>query len=155
VADIELLNQRDRNFSPDLDHPGYQARFFEAEAFVEAYGEGDRFLGIGRFERSQVGVLQRQSQLVASARVEVDAEYHQQIVEFRAVDYAEAVKLVNAGNRTLVFELGEPGVGDIEFFVLLVLRNRTAELFHLTRSNTQSIAEFPELIACTHLLRHQ
>src|ERR1700690_2982027 len=121
MADIEFLNQRDGNFSPHFDHSGDEACLVEAETSVESNGEGDRLFGIRGFERSQVSIGGGQGQLITGAGIQVYAKNTEQVVEFHAVNHAHAEEFVDAGDRTGVFKLSEPGVGDVILLVLAVL----------------------------------
>ena len=97
MADIQLLNQRNGNFSPDFDHSRNQAGCLEAEALVKAHWKGNRFCGVRSFKGSKMSILQGQSQLITGGGAQIYAEYRKQIVEFRTIDDAETVELVNAG----------------------------------------------------------
>ena len=125
MADVEALDERDGHFSPDFDHAREQIGFLDAETAIEAHGESDHFIGIGSFHRDEMGILKRHIDLVAQGIFEVDIEEAEKVGKFGAVDDAEAEKFVDAGDRVFIFELSEPGVGNIEL-VIAAIRGDTA-----------------------------
>jgi len=88
-----------------------------------------------------VRVLQWQGQLVPGAGVQINAKNKEKVVKFGAVNYAKAIKLVDTGNGVLVLELGQPSVGNVEFFVLLALGDSPAEFFYFSCSYAEAIAK--------------
>ncbi|HTS10547.1 MAG TPA: hypothetical protein VMH00_00380 [Candidatus Limnocylindrales bacterium] len=143
VADIQLLDEGDRDLTPNLDHAGDQARPVQAEILVEANWESDRPGRIRSIKRRKMSVLERKRRLVAGAGVQADPENLQKVDEPGSIYDAEAKELVNARNGVLVLQLGEPGVRDVVLFVAKIVGDLTAEFLNLAGSYTQSIAELP------------
>src|SRR5208282_2348343 len=57
VAYVELLNQGNGHFAPDLDHPRDEAGLVETEALIEAYWETDRLFRVEGLKGCKVRML--------------------------------------------------------------------------------------------------
>src|SRR5208282_5728839 len=57
VPNVELLNQGNGHFTPDLDHPRDEAGLVETEALIEAYWETDRLFRVEGLKGCKVRML--------------------------------------------------------------------------------------------------
>ena len=88
VPDIEMLDQGNRNFSPKLDHARQKIGVVDVERPVETDREGNGTVGVVHFQRGQVSLRQRGSDLVEAQFVEVKTVETEKIGKFQPVDGA-------------------------------------------------------------------
>jgi len=79
--------------------------------------------------------------------LQVDSVEKQEICELDAVDRAEAVELEDAGNGIGVFDLREPGVGDMELGIAFGFGDLLAEVGNFARGDSQAETNGFELFA--------
>ena len=137
---VQILNHGNRYFAPQLHHPRDQVGFLHAESAIESNRKGDRFVPIGRLYRSEMGVIEGQTGLQSGRIAQHYPEHRQQSAEVHTVNNAQGEKLVNAGYRAFILELGQPGVGDVELFAARLQPHLAAQLFHFARGDPQAIA---------------
>jgi len=147
VANVKMLNEGDGHFAPDLDEAGKQIGVINVEGTIETNGEGDGALFVVDFQIGEVRVGERGVQLVAVEVVEVDPVEQQQVGELDAINGAERVNLEDAGNRIGVFDLREPGVGDVEFGIAFSFRDALAEVGDVPGGDAQTATNIFQAIA--------
>src|SRR6266436_3984765 len=79
--------------------------------------------------------------------LQVDAVKKQKVGELDAIDGAETVELKDAGNGIGVFDLGEPGVGDMELGITFGVGDLLAEIGDFTCGDAQTETNGFELFA--------
>src|SRR5579885_1403852 len=147
VADVQVLNQRDGHFSPDFHHAGEQVRIGQVKGPVKPHGEGDSSLIVVHFDGRQMRVAERGVHLVETDSVEVHAEQVEQVRKADVVDGAEAEELEDAGDGIRVFNLREPGVGNGEFRIALLVADFLAQVGHVARRDSQAKTNLFELLS--------
>ena len=85
--------------------------------------------------------------MIAAEMLQVDTVKKQKVGELDAIDGAETVELKDAGNGIGVFDLGEPGVGDMEIGIALGIGDLLAEIGDFTRGDAQTETNGFELFA--------
>ena len=70
----------------------------------------------------------------------VDPVKLEQIGKLDSVDDAQGVKLIDTRDDFLVFNLGDPRIGDKKFLVTLGLGNPVAIILHFPYRNVEAIA---------------
>jgi hypothetical protein len=96
-----------------------------------------------------MSILQRQTGLVLSRLVQIDAEKLQQILEFHPVNHALAEQFENARHTIPIFKLSQPGVGDVILFVGGFFRNLAYEFLHFAGGDAEAIPNLFEVFAGT------
>jgi len=145
VPDIQMLNQSDGDFSPELDHARKKIGVIQIEGPVETHGERNRTIRVTDLQFSQMGVRERGRELMKAQPLQVEAVKKQEIGELRPVDGAQAVELEDARDGVRILDLREPGVGDLVFRIMLGAGNLLAQLRHLARGDAQPQAQFLQL----------
>jgi hypothetical protein len=70
-----------------------------------------------------MGVGQFRGQAMASEILQIDAVDEQQVGEFHMVNAAQAIEFEDAGNGVGIFDLGEPGVGEVKLGIAFGVRD--------------------------------
>jgi hypothetical protein len=79
--------------------------------------------------------------------LQIYAKIEKQVRELYMVDGCERIQLVNTGNGIGVFDLRQPGVGNLELRVLFFFRNSQAQALHIPRRNAQADAQSSQLVS--------
>ena len=90
---------------------------------------------------------------MAAEVLQVDPIKEQEVGELDAIDGAETVELKDAGNGIGVFDLREPGVGDMELGITFGFGDLLAEVGDFACGDAQTRADVFELFA-GRLSRH-
>jgi len=146
VADVQLLDERDGNFAPNLDHARDEIGVVEIKGAVEADGEGNGAFRVIHFESSEMGLRQGRGELVQSESLQIDPVQKQQIGELDAVNGTEAIQFEDAGDGVGVFDLRQPGIGNLKFRIALRFGNFLAEFSNVAGGDAQTCAQVLELL---------
>ena len=95
---VQVLKERDRDFSPDFDHAGKEVCVVEVEGAVKSNGEGDGFFRVEDLQIGQVSVGQRGKELMLGCFLEIHAKIKEQVRELDVIDGCQGIELENAGN---------------------------------------------------------
>src|ERR1700719_4538746 len=96
VPDVQVLDQRDRYFSPKFHHAREKVGVVQLEGPVKSNGERNRAVRVVDLQRSQVCVWQWGGKLVESQLLQVKPVEAQQVGELHPVNGAQTVQLENA-----------------------------------------------------------
>jgi len=146
VPQVKVLQERDRHLSPDFNHSREEIRVVEIKRPVKANWERDRLVRVVDFQIRQMRFRQGRKLLVMRGLLQVYAEEEQQISKFYVVDGCQRVQLEDARHRVRVFQLRQPGVGDLKLGILLLLGNAKTQVFDVSRCDSQTKTQFPELV---------
>jgi hypothetical protein len=147
VAQIEVLKKRDGHFSPNLHHAGEKVGIVQIEGAVKAHGEGDSLFCVIHLQRGEMCVGQGREVLMKGGFLQVHTEVKHQVGELDVVDRGQGVHLENAWHRIGVFQLCEPGIGNLKFRIIFLLRDLLAQIFDVAGRNPQANAQSSQLVA--------
>jgi hypothetical protein len=85
--------------------------------------------------------------LVVRYLLQIQAKTKEEVRELDVVDRGQRVDFENAGYGIRVFQLGKPGIGNLEFLVFLFFRNSLTYALNITRCDSQADAQFAKLFA--------
>jgi len=134
VPDIEMLDQGYRHFSPEFDNAREKVGVVQVEGSVKSNGKRNRTVRVIDFERRQVRVRQRGSQLVEPQLLKVQLIELQHVGKLHPINGAQAVQLEYTGHGVGILDLRKPRVGDLKFRIALGFRDALAEFRHVARS---------------------
>src|SRR5713226_6202279 len=98
VPYIEGLDERDRHFSPHLDHPRQQVALVETKSSVKPKWKRDGFVVVRVLEGSKVGLLEGHRELVILSFREVHAEDRKKFRIRLAKNDAQTIQFMNTRN---------------------------------------------------------
>jgi hypothetical protein len=121
VAQVQVLQQGDGNFTPDLNHAREQVGVIEVEGAIKADGEGKGSVRVVNLEIRKMRMREGRGELMLGNLVQVQAEEKHEVRKFDAVDGSQGVELENAGDGIGIFELRQPRIGNLEFGIFFFL----------------------------------
>jgi len=146
VAEVEMLYERDGNFTPNFDHAIEEIGIFDVKGAVKANRKRNSFFRVVDLHGDEVGVGELKLFLVMPEFLQIDAEKQKEIGELDAVNGAECVEFVDAGNGSGIFDLGEPGVGDGVLWIVFDFGQTLAQDGDVTRGDPEFGPDFFELL---------
>ena len=146
VAEIEMLEQGDGDFAPDFDHAREEIGVVEIEGAVEAHGKGNGFVGVVDFEIGQMSVGQWGSELMVGDALQIHAKKEEQVRKFDMVNGGEGIEFEDAGNGIGIFELREPGIGNLKFGIAFIFSDFLAERFNVAGGDAQAKTQFSKIV---------
>src|SRR5580704_76965 len=147
MADVQMLDQCDRDFSPNFNHARQQVGVVHVEGPVEAHRKRNGLFCIVDFQRRQMGIGKRRGHLVLDQILQIHAVEEQQVAELDAVNRTQAVKLENARDGVRILDLCQPGVGNVVFGVIFGLRDFVTKFGNVAGGNSQAVTNIFELFA--------
>src|SRR5262249_7344494 len=139
TAEVHMLDQANRNLSPNLAQFREKIRAIQLEFLLRLHRHHDRVVSI-RHPRGQLRLRGREHRLIAAEVAEIAAESRKDAGPVNVVDCAQAVLLAGARSVGAVLDVVQPAPRNEIVRVLFLLSKLPAAFFHLPQAQPEAVS---------------